>query len=163
MSSTQSREERNAFRKDDEEDLNCAILTKSFTHVERRNFKVDSTSCTVGFFFSFFVVVVVCFVLLSYLCFCKAFYDLVLLPTVKLMKGNDTARQTRDTTTNIWIAYGSSNWHARKYNVHQLHQTYILMKGCPQWHMIIPSISSTLGDTGVYRHATEPNFIRDRT
>ena len=27
----------------------------------------------------------------------------------------------------------------------------------------IPSISSTLGDAGVYRHTTEPIFIRDRT
>ena len=27
----------------------------------------------------------------------------------------------------------------------------------------IPSISNTLGDTGVYRHTTEPVFIQDRT
>ena len=26
----------------------------------------------------------------------------------------------------------------------------------------IPSVSGTLGDTGVYRHTTEPIFIRDR-
>ena len=45
---------------------------------------------------------------------------------------------------------------------YKLHQRYILEKGCPKWHNI-PSISGTLGDTGVYRHTTEPIFIRDRT
>ena len=35
-------------------------------------------------------------------------------------------------------------------------------KGCPQ-KAHVPSISSTLGDTGVYRCTTEPIFIQDPT
>ena len=54
----------------------------------------------------------------------------------------------------------NSTWRASKYKVYKLHQRYILKKGWPQWH--IPSISGTLGESGVYRHTTESIFIRDR-
>ena len=38
-------------------------------------------------------------------------------------KGADSARQTRDTTTETCIAYGNSTWHASQYKVHKLHWT----------------------------------------
>ena len=41
-------------------------------------------------------------------------------------KGNNSARQTRDTTTKTRITYGSFTWHAREYKIHKLHQRYIL-------------------------------------
>ena len=47
-------------------------------------------------------------------------------------KGNNSARQTRDTTTKTWIAYGNSIWPASKYKVNKLHQRFILKKGCSQ-------------------------------
>ena len=39
--------------------------------------------------------------------------------------------------------------------INTLHQTYILREGCPPV-ACTPSISGALGDTGVYRHWTEP-------
>ena len=42
------------------------------------------------------------------------------------IKGNNSARQTRDTTTKTWIVYGGFTWHATKYKAYKLHQRYIL-------------------------------------
>ena len=66
-------------------------------------------------------------------------------------KGNNSARQTRDTIAETLIAYGISTWHASKYKV------YInSIKGNSSKRMpplvYIPSISSTLGDAGVFRY-----------
>ena len=44
-------------------------------------------------------------------------------------KGNNSARQTRDTTTKTWITYSNSTWHASKYKV------YPPQKVCPQKRM----------------------------
>ena len=44
-------------------------------------------------------------------------------------KGNNSARQTRDTTTKTGIAYVISIWRASKYELYKLHQRYILKKG----------------------------------
>ena len=65
--------------------------------------------------------------------------------------GNNSARQTRDTTTNTWIAYGNSTWRASKYKVYKLHQRYILKKGWPQWHIYPPfqAHSATQVCTGI--------------
>ena len=38
----------------------------------------------------------------------------------------NSAQQTRDTTTETWLAYGDSTWHASKYRVHKLHQRNFL-------------------------------------
>ena len=46
-------------------------------------------------------------------------------------KGNNGARQTRDTTTKTWIAYDNSAWRASKYKGCKLHQRYILKKRRP--------------------------------
>ena len=48
--------------------------------------------------------------------------------TITKTKENNSSRQTRDTTTKTWIAYGNSLWRASKYEVHKLHQRYILKK-----------------------------------
>ena len=66
-------------------------------------------------------------------------------------KGNNSVRQTRDTTTKTGIAYSNSTWRASKYKVQKLHQRYILKKGCPQWHRHPPfqARSATQGCTGV--------------
>ena len=40
-------------------------------------------------------------------------------------KGNNS-RQTRDTTTKTWIACCNSTWHASKYKVYKVYQSYIL-------------------------------------
>ena len=45
--------------------------------------------------------------------------------SVESSKGNNSTRQTRDTTTATCIAYGNSTWHASKYKVHKHHQRYI--------------------------------------
>ena len=77
--------------------------------------------------------------------------------------------QIRNTSTKTRLAIGSKyvtqaqlqrpepptvplTWHAAecKYKVHNLHQRYILNKGCSQV-AYIPYISDTLGDTGVHR------------
>ena len=55
-------------------------------------------------------------------------------------KGNNSARQTRDTTTKTWIAYGNSTWHASKYKIYKLHQRYIL---CDIFQCFIESISGS--------------------
>ena len=66
-------------------------------------------------------------------------------------KGNNSARQTRNTTTKTWIAYGNSTWRASKYKVYKLHQRYILKKGCPQWYVYPPfqAHSATQVCTGI--------------
>ena len=46
-------------------------------------------------------------------------------------KGNNSARQTRDTSTKTWIAYGNSTWRASTYKVYKLYQRYILKKNAP--------------------------------
>ena len=63
-------------------------------------------------------------------------------------KGNYSARQTRDTTTKTSIAHGNSTWHASKYKIHKLHKKVHPQKKMPP-EAYIPSISGTLGDTGV--------------
>ena len=52
-------------------------------------------------------------------------------------KGNNSARQTRDTTTKTWITYGNSTWHAGKYKIYKFHRRYILEKGCLEWHICL--------------------------
>ena len=49
-------------------------------------------------------------------------------------------------------------WHASKHNVYKLRQRYSLKTGWPL-EVYMPSISSTLSDTDVYRRKTEPVFI----
>ena len=57
-------------------------------------------------------------------------------------------------------------WHANKYcKVHKLHQRCIFKKRCPAPlppppNSFKPIISGTLGNTGVYRHKTEPVQLR---
>ena len=70
------------------------------------------------------------------------------------VKGNNRARQTRDSTTKTWIAYGNSTWHASKCKVHELHLRYILDKGCPQWHIYPPfqAHSATQVCTGIWQN-----------
>ena len=41
-------------------------------------------------------------------------------------RGNNSARQARDTTTETWTAHGNSTWRASKHKVDKLHQSYIL-------------------------------------
>ena len=94
------------------------------------------------------------------LCFSFLTPDIILWD--QQTKENNSARQTRGTTTKTGIAYGNSTWRASKYKVYKLHQRYILKKRMPPV-ACVPSISDTLGDTGVYRHTTEPIFIRDQT
>ena len=57
-------------------------------------------------------------------------------------QGNNSARQTRDTTTRTWIAHGNSTWRASKYKVQKLHQRYMFKtkqkKECPQWQIYPP-------------------------
>ena len=53
-------------------------------------------------------------------------------------KGNNSARQTRDTTTKTSIAHGNSTWHASKYKIHKYTTKYILKKRCPQRHIYPP-------------------------
>ena len=69
-------------------------------------------------------------------------------------KGNNSARRTRD-TTKTWIAHGKSTWRASiRYNNSNKGTSSVAY---------LPSISGTLGDTGVYRHTAEQDFNRNRT
>ena len=55
-------------------------------------------------------------------------------------------------------------WHASKYKVHKLHQRYILKRDAspPPPHLVArtPSISNTLGNTGVYKQKTNQFLIK---
>ena len=53
----------------------------------------------------------------------------------------DSGQQTRNTTTETWIACGNSTWHASKHRVHKLHQTYILKHPLVEFmHLVLTCI-----------------------